>query len=169
MNSRWPRNSRVLLFATVLSTLASACGVKSAPMAPELVRPERIVDLRAAPDPQGIKLTWGRPTHYAGGHMMRDLDSFVILRGNADGPLTPVAALAVTDRERFSVEHDFMFVDEQTSLDKEYRYEIVSRTVDGYVSEPSNQVEITRIKPSPPPNPENFHLPASPASPGISN
>jgi hypothetical protein len=169
MRSRWPRNWRAFLLVILLSTLISACGVKSAPMPPELVRPERIVDLHATPDPQGIKLTWERPTHYAGGHLMRDLDSFVILRGNATGPLAPVAALAVTDRERFSVEHDFSYVDEQTVLNNEYRYEIISRTIDGYVSEPSNQVEFTRIKPTPPPNPENFHLPASPASPGISN
>lgn len=169
MNSVQPRRSKVRLFAVALPALIAACGVKSAPMPPELVRPERIQDLRAAPDPQGIKLSWERPTHYVGGHMMRDLDSFVILRGDATGALQPVAALAVTDRERFSVEHDFSYVDDKTILDRKYHYEVVSKTTDGYVSEPSNEVEFTRVKPVPAPNPETFHLPPSPASPGTTN
>jgi hypothetical protein len=75
----------------------------------------------------------------------------------------------VTDRERFSPERDFAYVDGTAALSNRYRYEIISKTVDDYVSEPSNEVEFTRVKPVPPPNPENFHLPASPASPGQSN
>ncbi len=128
-------------------------------MAPELVRPEQIRDLRASADPAGIKLSWDRPTHYVGGHLMRDLGSFVILRGSTAGKMDPLVELPVTDRERFSVQREFSYVDGETTPNSHYRYQIVSETVDGHISEPSNEVEFTRVKPSPPPNPANFKLP----------
>jgi hypothetical protein len=149
-----------------LAASLAGCGVKSAPIAPELVRPERIHDLTASADPAGIKLSWERPTRYAGGRQMRDLGSFVILRGPAMGAMEPLIEIPVTDRERFSPEHDFAYIDGTAAVDSRYRYEIISKTVDDYVSEPSNEVQFTRVKPVPPPNPENFHLPPSPASPG---
>jgi hypothetical protein len=146
--------------------LAAGCGVKSAPLPPELARPERIADLHATPDANGIKLSWGRPTRYSGGHAMRDLGGFVILRAaTANGQMEPLAELPVTDRERFSVEHEFSYIDNETVVGQAYRYAIVSRTLDGYVSETSNPVDFTRIKPPPPPNPDTFRLPQSPATP----
>lgn len=156
---RW-RESGLIALAMALAGWISGCGVKSAPMAPELVRPEQIRDLRASADPAGIKLSWDRPTHYVGGHLMRDLGSFVILRGTA-GKMDPLIELPVTDRERFSVEHEFSYVDGETAPNSRYRYQIVAKTVDGHVSQPSNEVEFTRVKPVPPPNPDNFHLPGS--------
>jgi Prokaryotic lipoprotein-attachment site len=154
------------ILALALAAALAGCGVKSAPIAPELVRPERITDLVASADATGIKLTWQRPTHYAGGRQMRDLGSFVILRGPAMGVLEPLTEIPVTDRERFSVQREFTYIDTATNLNSRYHYQIVSKTVDGYVSEPSNEVDFKRIKPVLPPNPENFRLPASPASPG---
>ncbi len=100
---------------------------------------------------------------------MRDLGSFVILRGTAAGSMTPLVELQVTDRERFSVERDFSYIDGATAMNGRYRYEVLSKTVDGYVSEPSNEVEFTRVKPAPAPNPDDFHLPPAPASPDLSN
>jgi len=155
------RSRKSGLIAIALAAWISACGVKSAPVAPELVRPEQIRDLRAFADPAGIKLSWDRPTHYVGGHLMRDLGSFVILRGTAPGKMDPLVELPVTDRERFSVEHEFSYVDGETAPNSRYRYQIVAKTVDGFVSEPSNEVEFTRVKPALPPNPENFQLPGS--------
>jgi hypothetical protein len=161
-----------LIFAvfgvTLGIALAAGCGVKSAPLAPELVRPMQITDLRASVDPNGIKLSWLRPTRYSGGHTMRDLGGFVILRGAAGGPLEPLVELPVTDRERFSVQHQFSYVDNETILGHYYRYEIISTTTDGYVSMASNEVAMTRVKPAPSPNPENFKLPTPTplASPG---
>jgi hypothetical protein len=155
--------ARLTLIA-LACTCASAliligCGVKSAPLAPELVKPQRITDLRASADPNGIKLTWERPTRYSGGHTMRDLGGFVILRSEENGPAQPLVELPVTDHERFSVQHQFGYIDNETILGKRYAYQIVSRTTDGYVSEPSNEVAFTRIKPPPPPNPDTYSLP----------
>lgn len=155
------RESVLMALATAVAAWIAGCGIKSAPMAPELVRPEPIRDLRASADPTGIKLSWDRPTHYVGGHLMRDLGSFVILRGTAGRKMDPLVELPVTDRERFSVEHEFIYVDGETVPNSRYRYQIVSKTVDGYVSEPSNEVEFTRVKSAPAPDPENFHLPES--------
>ncbi|HXD91162.1 MAG TPA: hypothetical protein VNU00_08875 [Candidatus Binataceae bacterium] len=147
--------------------LAAGCGVKSAPVPPELARPERIADLRAVPDANGIKLSWGRPTRYSGGHTMRDLGGFVILRASsANGQMEPLAELPVTDRERFAIEHEFSYIDNETVVGQVYRYAIVSRTLDGYVSEASNTVDFTRVRPPPPPNPDTFKLPQSASTPG---
>ena len=136
------------------------CGVKSAPIPPELARPEKIADLRASADRNGIKLNWGRPSHYASGHTMRDLGDFVILRGEGDSAMQPLVKLPVTDQERFSPQRDFTYVDGETTLGSRYRYAIVSETGDGYTSEASNEADFTRIKPPPPPNPDTFALPA---------
>jgi hypothetical protein len=157
--------STPLFFMLGALLLAAGCGVKSAPVPPELARPERIADLRATPDANGIKLSWGRPTRYSGGHTMRDLGGFVILRATtANGQMEPLAELPVTDRERFTVEHEFSYIDNETIVGRAYRYAIVSRTLDGYVSEASNAVYFTRIKPPPAPNPDTYKLPNSPAT-----
>lgn len=139
--------------------LVTGCGVKSAPQAPELVQPQRITDLRAAADPNGIKLSWERPTQYTGRHTMRDLSGFVIVRADATGPFAPLVELPVTDRERFSVQHQFSYIDNETALGHSYRYQIISKTSDGYTSAPSNEAVFTRVQPAPPPNPETFKLP----------
>jgi hypothetical protein len=142
-----------------LTACVFGCGVKSAPVPPEFARPERITDLHASADPSGIKLNWGRPTRYTGGHAMRDLGGFVILRGEGEQPMQTLVELPVNDQERFSVEHEFSYVDGETALGRRYRYEIVSKTTDGYTSEPSNDADFTRIRPLSPPNPETFKLP----------
>lgn len=134
------------------------CGVKSAPIPPEYARPERILDLRAAADGRGIKLTWSRPAHYVGGHSMRDLSAFVIKRADGDGPLTALVNIPVTDQERFQVEDEFDYLDGETTIGNRYRYTVTAKAA-GYNSDPSNEVEFTRIKPPASPNPANFKLP----------
>ncbi len=154
--------SLLLTAAASAILLTMGCGVKSAPLAPELVRPAPINDLRAVADNHGIKLTWARPTHYIGGHTMRDLSGFVVLRGSGvNGTMAPLVVLPVTDQERFAVEREFSFIDIETTLGELYRYQIVSRTTDGYSSTPSNEVAFTRTKPMAPPNPDTFKLPST--------
>ena len=150
-----------LMISAVL-LIAAGCGVKSAPQAPELVRPAPITDLNATSDTHGIKLSWARPTHYTGGHTMRDLGAFVVLRASAaNGPMVPLVVLPVTDQERFSIEREFSYIDTETAMGSLYRYQIISRTTDGYSSPPSNEVALTRTKPTPPPNPDTFKLPST--------
>lgn len=148
--------------------LTTGCGVKSAPLPPEIVQPEQIADLHASADANGIKLTWERPTRYFGGHAMRDLGDFVIVRAEAAGPYSPLIELPVTDRERFAVQHQFSYIDNETVVGRSYRYQIISKTTDGYISKASNEAVFTRVRPAPPPNPDTFKLPTPTplASPG---
>jgi hypothetical protein len=139
--------------------LTAGCGVKSAPLPPEVVVPEQITDLHASTDANGIKLTWERPTRYFGGHTMRDLGGFVIVRAEAAGPYSPLIELPVTDRERFAVQHQFSYIDNETVVGRRYRYQIISKTTDGYISNPSNEATFTRLRPAQPPNPDTFKLP----------
>lgn len=161
---RWIAAGPIAL-ALALGAALAGCGVKGAPIPPELARPEPILDLRAVANVSGIKLSWDRPTHYVSGRSIRDLEGFVILRADGDGPLEPLVELPVTDQERFSPEREFNYVDGEAVLGRRYVYEIVSRTTDGYASVASNRVDFTRVKPSPPANPENFKLPPPPTMP----
>jgi hypothetical protein len=161
-----PSGARGLLATLAACVLASAialsagCGVKSAPLPPSAVRPARITDLLATPDPYGVKLTWRRPMSYTNGRHMRDLGGFVVVRAEAKGPFAPLVELPVTDQERFSVERVFSYIDDETVLGHHYRYAIISKTLDGYTSDPSNEVAFTRIKSPSSPNPNFFELPS---------
>jgi len=141
------------------------CGVKSAPVAPEYARPERILTLRAQPAVGGINLTWARPTHYNGGRQMRDLSSFVVMRGEGDGPMTALVEIPVTDRERFQIEDEFSYLDGETTMGSHYRYSVIAKAAGSYRSQPSNEVDMTRIKPPLAPNPNTYKLSAPSASP----
>ncbi len=145
--------------AALLAGLLAGCGVKSAPVPPEEAQPERVLDLQAVSVANGIKLTWGRPFHYAGGARMRDLGGFVILRSDSNGPLKPLIEIPVTDQGRFRVARRFIYIDHTTKVGDYYRYAVISETTDNYRSVPSNEVDLQRIVPPPPPNPENFVLP----------
>jgi hypothetical protein len=135
------------LLALIGLTLLPGCGVKSTPVPPQMVYPAAISDLRASADPTGINLTWSRPMHYVSGHSMRDLGGFVVLRGEGNQPFQPLVEIPVTDQERFSPQRTYSYVDGETQMGNSYRYEIVSRTTDGYTSTPSNEVEFTRVQP----------------------
>jgi hypothetical protein len=148
-----------LLLALIALTLVPGCGVKSTPVPPQTVYPAAIADLHASADPAGINLTWSRPMHYVSGHQMRDLGGFVLLRSEGNQRFQPLVELPVTDQERFSPEHKFSYVDGETQMGNRYRYEIVSRTLDGYTSAPSNKVEFTRVRPREHLKPQNFALP----------
>lgn len=152
----------VSIFAAVS---VPGCGVKSAPVAPEYARPERILTLRATPAAGGINLTWDRPTHYFGGHQMRDLTSFVVMRAEGDGPMTALVEIPVTDQERFQIEDEFTYLDGETKLGSRYRYTVIAIAGGSYRSEPSNEVKLVRTRPPLPPNPDTYQLPTPSASP----
>jgi len=155
----------VAAVATAIITIFVAvglpgCGVKSAPVPPEYASPERILSLHAQAGAGGIKLTWDRPTHYNGGHAMRDLSDFVLIRAEGDGPMTALIKIPVTDQERFQIEDEFTYLDAETRMGDRYRYAVIAETSGGYRSEPSNEVQFTRIKSPLTPNPDNYKLPA---------
>ena len=155
----------MVAIAACMAPMLAGCGVKSAPIAPQYARPERILSLRAGADPGGIRLTWDRPTRYNGGHTMRDLSAFVVMRAEGDAPMSALVKIPVTDQERFQLEDEFSYLDAEARMGGSYRYAVVAETSDGYHSEPSNEVEFTRIKPPAAPNPDTYKLPAPAPAP----
>jgi hypothetical protein len=157
----------IALALVTISTAAAlpGCGVKSAPVAPQYARPERILTLHAEAAGAGIKLTWDRPSHYNGGHTMRDLSGFVVMRGDGDGPMAALVKIPVTDQGRFQVQDQFTYLDRETKMGNRYRYTVIAETSDGYHGDPSNEVEFARIKPPAAPNPDTYKLPAPSALP----
>lgn len=150
----------VAVSAWLAAALAIAgCGVKERPLPPDAVRPERILDLEAAADKDGIRLSWGRPDRYATGRTMRNLGGFIILRTEDGARPAMLAEIPISDRERFQKERRFNYLDTATLIGHTYRYQVVSTTDDGYRGDPSNAAKLTRVVPAPPPNPENFVLP----------
>ena len=145
----------------------SGCGIKTRPRAPEDVRPEQIVDLRAKPVADGIQLAWSRPEKYQNGDRMRDLSEFVVLRGADSEPVTEVAKLPITDQQRFQQQRHLLLTDKGTLMNHRYRYRVISLTSDGYQSLPSNEAVLIR---TPPPEPvaghSTRHAPAMTAQPG---
>jgi hypothetical protein len=131
--------------------LFSACGKKGDPRAPELATPKVIENLRASSVPDGVALTWRRPTEYVDGSELKDLTAFVIYRKEISPacpecpvPYRPLTTVDVEDQQRFVKQKEYRYVDEETQPNMTYRYRVSSELRDGSLSEPSNEVEITR-------------------------
>jgi hypothetical protein len=129
----------------------SGCGKKGDPRAPELATPRVIENLRAASDPNGVALTWSRPTQYVDGTELKDLVGFVIFRKeisptcvDCPAPYRPLTTVDIEDREKFVKQKQYRYLDEEAQQKMTYRYRVSSQLKDGSLSEPSNEVEITR-------------------------
>ena len=129
----------------------SGCGKKGDPRAPELATPRVIENLKAAVVPAGVALTWSRPTAYVDGSELKDLVGFVIFRKelsptciDCPAPYRTLTTVDIEDREKFVKQKQLRYVDEETQPNMTYRYRVSSQLRDGSLSEPSNEVEITR-------------------------
>jgi len=145
--------------ALVATAMWLGCGIKAPPVPPEFALPQQILDLRAESGAGGVRLIWSRPDTYASGKRMRDLRSFVVMRSKAEAPPERLVEIPVTDQERFRPQRDFSYFDRATKIGEAYSYTVISRTLGGYSSEPSNEASLVRTVPRPAPNPENFVLP----------
>jgi hypothetical protein len=137
--------------ALMLVFLCSGCGKKGDPRAPELATPRVIENLTARQAPNGVALTWSRPTQYVDGRALTDLVSFVIFRKEISPtcvdclvPYRQLTTVDVEDQERFIKQKQYRYVDEDVQDKVTYRYRVSSELRDGSLSEPSNEVEITR-------------------------
>jgi hypothetical protein len=142
---------RLVIVASILIVLGSSCGKKGDPRAPELAAPQPIKNLTARPEPSGVILTWSRPTEYKDGREIKDLASFVIFRKELSQscpecpvPYRPLTTVSVEDREKFIKQKQYRYIDQQVQPQTVYRYRVASQLTDGSLSEPSNEVEITR-------------------------
>ncbi|HEY6363600.1 MAG TPA: hypothetical protein VI585_02295 [Candidatus Binatia bacterium] len=141
----------VLVLALMLTLLSSGCGKKADPRAPELATPRVIENLTARPVANGVALTWRRPTEYVDGSELKDLAGFLIYRKDISPtcpdcpvPYRPLTTLDVEDQEKFVKQKQYRYVDEEVQDKMTYRYRVSSQLKDGSLSQPSNEVEITR-------------------------
>jgi len=139
----------VPLAAAAFLVTASGCGRKTDVKPPQLVAPQAIKKLAATNEEKGIRVSWERPSEYVDGSAMHDLAAFRIERSLADGPFQQLRQVEVTDRDRFRQIRRFRLMDAGVEPNQHYRYRVVSFTLDGHVSAPSNIVEIERIVPPP--------------------
>ena len=142
---------RFLLLALVIAIIIPACGKKADPRAPEFVAPKPITNLIARPAPNGVSLSWNRPTEYMDGKEIKDLTSFVIFRKEISPscldcpvPYRQLTIVNVEDREKFVKQKQYRFDDGEVRAKTIYRYRVSAQLVDGSLSAPSNEVEISR-------------------------
>jgi hypothetical protein len=140
----------VLMAALLAVSIASGCGVKSAPIPPEEARPQQILDLEAIPVRHGVQLSWSRPEAYASGKSMKDLSGFAVMRATGQEPYQALVEVPVTDQERFQVATRFSYTDNTAAPGHRYRYEVISHTTDGYKSLPSNEAALQYVRPRAP-------------------
>jgi hypothetical protein len=142
---------RFLLVALMIAATSAGCGKKNIPRAPELVAPKPVSNLAARPVADGIVLTWNRPTEYMDGKEIKDLASFVIFRKEISPscvdcpvPYRQLTIVNVEDRERFVKQKQYRFDDLEARPNTIYRYRVSAQLLDGALSAPSNEVEISR-------------------------
>ncbi len=142
---------KVLLIAAMLAVAGMGCGKKGNPLAPELAAPKTITNLTARSGPNGVILTWSRPTEYVDGSSLKDLASFVIFRKEVSSscpdcpvPYRQLTTVNVEDRQRFSQQKQYRYDDQEVRQKAIYRYRVSSQLLDGSLSAPSNEVETAR-------------------------
>lgn len=129
--------------ALALALALAACGLKTAPVAPELVEPLPATNLHAHPAPSGVRLVWRRPTRYSGGGRMRDVERFDVERTTEEsGAWTIVGRLVMEDRYRLRQPRQIEWIDETAVPGTHYRYRVVTVTRDGYESPPSDPAAV---------------------------
>jgi len=141
--------------AAALAVLAVlACGHKSPPVAPELVRPEPAEHLTAIATPDGVRLSWLRPLRYSGGQKMNDIGDFAIERATGTAAaFTRVGRVEVTDQTRFRKERHIEWTDKDVTPGERYLYRVTAETLDGYRSAPAGPVAIQYGPPAETPPP----------------
>jgi hypothetical protein len=137
-----------LCIAALLLLVPVACGRKTSVRPPEAVAPHVIVDLRATNAAEGVRLEWARPRQTADGTSLLDLAGFRIERNAGGQGFGPIGRVDITDRARLRQARHFRFTDSIVNPGEQYQYRVISYTVDGYDSVPSNVVDILRELPT---------------------
>ena len=142
---------RTIFLVLLIFASAAGCGKKGDLRAPELAAPKPINNLSARPAPDGVTLTWNRPTEYIDGKEIKDLASFVIFRKEISPscldcpvPYRQLTIVNVEDREKFVKQKQYRYDDQEVRANVVYRYRVSAQLFDGSLSAPSNEVEITR-------------------------
>jgi hypothetical protein len=131
----------------------AGCGLKTSPVAPELVEPLPATDLQASPSSTGVRLTWRRPTHYTGGGTMRDIERFDVQRVEGDRTdWAVVGTLVMQDRYRLRQPRTIEWTDTSAAVGTTYQYRVVTVTRDGRASVPSKPASVLHRAVAPAPD-----------------
>ena len=136
---------RVAAVLLALACALPACGRKSRPVAPETVEPEAVENLAAIATPEGVRLSWLRPTRYTGGGRMNDLGGFEIERAPGEGAapeFVKIGTVTLEDQQRFRKERRLEWVDKDVQSGERYRYRVTAVTLDRYRSAPAGPVSL---------------------------
>jgi predicted small lipoprotein YifL len=142
-----------LACVAALATALPACGRKTPVRPPEAAAPQTISGLSASNSVAGVTLSWRRPTESADGALLFDLSDFVIERATPGGPFEFLVRVPVLDRNKLRQQKRFRYTDAAAEVGEDYRYQVRSVTVDGFVSPPSNVAELVRALPTVTPTP----------------
>lgn len=129
----------------VFFLLMGGCARRGPLRAPEEVRPEAIRDLQARRVNSEVELTWSRPRRSEAGQRLDEIAAFVIERQCAGGngvSFAPLTTVETRERGRFRKVRSYRYRHEVQPELLPCRYRVVSKTYDGYVSAPSNVVEV---------------------------
>ena len=136
--------------AAALAITLAGCGLKSDPVAPELVRPLPPAKVTGTSVHDGVELRWRRPTSYTGGKRMRDLGGFDIERAPASGsPFTTVGTLSLSDQQRYRQQRTITWTDPTALPGTEYLYCVIAFTTDGSRSDRSPVIHVRYVPPPP--------------------
>lgn len=135
----------LVALALAVAALAPACGRKASPTAPELVQPSAPGSLAAISVPEGVRLSWTRPTSYTSGRRMNDLGRFVVERAPGEGEppkFQTVGEIVLEDRDRFRKDPRLAWVDATAAPGTRYLYRVTAVTIDDYRSQPAGPVAV---------------------------
>ncbi len=146
---------RAPLFWLGLILLASACGKKSPPLAPERLRPRAVTDLTARNVEDGIRLRWRLPTDRAAGGALDVTPGMVLLR--TDGATQESCESPAATWERVltfapgAVTPPTTWVDTAVVSGRWYGYRAHAVGDDGSLSDASTRAIVFRGEPPPQP------------------
>jgi len=136
---------RLAVALVVAAALGPACGRKARPIAPELVQPAAPGDVTAISTPEGVRVSFTRPTHYTSGRRMDDLGRLVIERAPGEGAaaeFVKVGELVLADRDRFRQDRRLSWIDTGVTPGARYLYRVIGVTLDDYESQPGGPVAV---------------------------
>jgi predicted small lipoprotein YifL len=137
-----------LCFALGLALLivfAGGCARRGPLRAPEEVRPAPVQDLRARTLDGQVELVWSRPQRSETGRKVEEIETFVIERqcpGAGQSDFSLLTTIGTGERRRIRKVTSYRYRHDLARELLPCRYRVVSKTYDGYVSQPSNVVEI---------------------------
>ncbi|GIW41149.1 MAG: hypothetical protein KatS3mg076_1726 [Candidatus Binatia bacterium] len=129
-------------WVVLLALAVLACGRKGPVRPLELLLPEPVSELRASVEGGAVVLRWRAPNRRLDGSRLEDLSSFLVERAENEGPFRVVGVVVLDEEDRALEVRRFAFRDETVESGARYRYRVVSRTLEGYVSPASVPVEI---------------------------